>query len=97
MRREKGESGSNLLQNFTEERDGDSASHDDQLKQKMKITETEKSNAEDVKQQGMETFAETTKKKFIILRANEIMAEKPWYILKIALNKKGILNNKNLN
>ena len=37
------------------------------------------------------------KKKIIILRANETMAEKTWYILKVVLNKKVILNNKNLN
>ena len=32
-----------------------------------------------------------------ILGANETMAKKPWCILEIALNKKVILNNKNLN
>ena len=35
--------------------------------------------------------------KMTILGANETMAKKPWCILKIALNKKVILNNKNLN
>ena len=58
MRREEGESGSNeedteldnLLQNIAEERDEASASHDDQLKQKLKTFEAEKSNAEDVRQ-----------------------------------------------
>ena len=35
--------------------------------------------------------------KMTILGANKTMAQKPWYILKIALNKKVILNNKNLN
>ena len=54
MKREEGESGSNeegteldnFLQNITEEWNEASASHNDQLKQK-----TEKSNAEDVRQQ----------------------------------------------
>ena len=78
------------MQNFTEERDKASALHDDQWKQKMKITK-------DAQQKAMETFAETAKKKIIILRANETMAEKTWYILKVVLNKKVILNNKNLN
>ena len=71
MRREEGESGSNeedteldnLLQNIIEECNEASASHDDQSKQKLKKTETEKSNAEDARQQAMETFAETRKRK----------------------------------
>ena len=58
MRREEGESGSNeedteldnLLQNIAEEQDEASPSHDDQLKQKLKTFEAEKSNAEDVRQ-----------------------------------------------
>ena len=66
MTREEGESGSNeegpeldnFLQNITEEWNEASASHNDQLKQK-----TEKSNAEDVRQQAMETFNETRKRK----------------------------------
>ena len=53
----------NLLQNITEEWDEASASHDDQSKQKLKKSEAEKSNAEDVWQQAMETFAETRKRK----------------------------------
>ena len=68
MRREEGESGfneedtelDNLLQNITEERDEASASRDDQLQQKLKMFEAEKSNAEDV---AMETFAEIRKRK----------------------------------
>ena len=69
MRREERESGSNeedtdnLLQNITEEWDEASASHDDQSKQKLKKTEAEKGNAEDVQQQAMETLAETRKRK----------------------------------
>ena len=71
MRRKEGKSGSNeedteldnLLQNITEEWDEASASHDDQSKQKLKKTEPEESNAEDVRQQPMETFAETRKSK----------------------------------
>ena len=67
MTREEGKSGSNeegneldnFLQNFTEEWNEASASHDDQLKQKLKKTEAEKSNADDVRQQAMETFNET--------------------------------------
>ena len=67
MTREEGKSGSNeegtefdnFLQNFTEEWNEASTSHDDQLKQKLKKTEAEKSNADDVRQQAMETFNET--------------------------------------
>ena len=67
MTREEGKSGSNeegteldnFLQNITEEWNEASASHDDQLKQKLKKTEAEKSNADDVRQQAMETFNET--------------------------------------
>ena len=71
MRGEEGESGSNeedteldnLLQNITEEWDEASASHDDQSKLKLKKTEAEKNNVEDVRKQAMETFAETRKRK----------------------------------
>ena len=71
MTREEGKSGSNeegteldnFLQNITEEWNEASASHDDQLKQKLKKTEAEKSNADDVRQQAMETFNETRKRK----------------------------------
>ena len=67
MTREEGKSGSNeegteldnFLQNITEEWNEASASHDDQLKQKLKKTEAEKSNADDVRQQAIETFNET--------------------------------------
>ena len=67
MTREEGKSGSNeegteldnFLQNITEEWNEASASHHDQLKQKLKKTEAEKSNADDVRQQAMETFNET--------------------------------------
>ena len=67
MTREEGKSGSNeegteldnFLQNITEEWNEASASHDDQLKQKLKKTEAEKGNADDVRQQAMETFNET--------------------------------------
>ena len=98
MRKEEGKSGSNeedteldnLFQNITEEWNETSASHDDRSKQKLKKIETEKSNSEGAQQQAMETFAETRKEnsKMTIVRANETMAEKPWYILEIALNKK---------
>ena len=40
---------------------------------------------------------EKENKKMTILEANATMAQKSWYILKIALNKKVILNNNNLN
>ena len=71
MTREEGKSDSNeegteldnFLQNITEEWNEASASHDDQLKQKLKKTEAEKSNADDVRQQAMETFNETRKRK----------------------------------
>ena len=67
MTREEGKSDSNeegteldnFWQNITEEWNEASASHDDQLKQKLKKTEAEKSNADDVRQQAMETFNET--------------------------------------
>ena len=67
MTREEGKSDSNeegteldnFLQNITEEWNEASASHDDQLKQKLKKTEAEKGNADDVRQQAMETFNET--------------------------------------
>ena len=49
--------------NIAEEWDEASASHNDQSKQKLKKIESEKSNAEDVRQQAMETFAETRKRK----------------------------------
>ena len=51
------------MQNIAEEWDEASASHNDQLKQKLKKTASEKSNTEDVRQQAMETFAETRKRK----------------------------------
>ena len=78
------------MQNITEEWNEASASHDDQSKQKLKKIETEKSNAEDARQQAMETFSETRKRKLKDdhCGSKETMAEKPWYILKIALNKK---------
>ena len=71
MRREEGEFGSSeedtelddLLQNITEKWNEASASHDCQSKQKLKKIETEKSNTEDERQQAMETFAETRKRK----------------------------------
>ena len=52
-----------LLQNITEKWNEASASHDCQSKQKLKKIETEKSNTEDERQQAMETFAETRKRK----------------------------------
>ena len=72
MRREEGESGSNeedtkldnLWQNITAKWDEASASYDDQSKQKLKKKiEVEKSNAEDVPQEAMETFVELRKRK----------------------------------
>ena len=50
------------MQNITEEWNEASASHD-QSKQKLKKIEAEKSNAEDVRQQAMATFADTRKRK----------------------------------
>ena len=66
----------------------------------MKKAEAEKSNEKDVRQQGIDNSTEIRKKnptKVTILGANEITAQKPWYILNIAMNMKVILNNKNLN
>ena len=71
MRREEEKSGSNgedsepdnLLQNIAEEWDEASASYDDESKRKLNKIEAEKSNAEDVQQQAMQTLAETRKRK----------------------------------
>ena len=102
MKREEAESSINeedaefdsLLQNITEEWDETSASHDGQLKQKLKKTETVGA-MEKLWRLSLKLEKENTEMK--IQGANETMTQKPWYILKVTLNKKVILNKKDLN
>ena len=71
MRKEEGESGTteeeteldNLLQNIKEEWEEAASEYDEQAKERLKLAETEKTNAEDIRQKAMESFAETRKRK----------------------------------
>ena len=73
MRKEEGASGSNdkdteldnLLQDIKEESDEADSTYDKQTKEKLKNMETDKNNAEDVRQKAMESLAETKKRKQI--------------------------------